>query len=301
MAQAYPYPPRRRRRRVWYYLFGLLRSVLCIGAAGVLVVVLFSQLDRNASTCVADFTTPDEDAAPPIITGVKDVTLYEGDTLFYRDGVSVVDDLDESPVLTIDSSAVDTTKPGTYTVIYTARDASGNTSEAAATVQVLAWNGGFVPMDTIWKTVDVQLQSILSEDMNTRQQVEAIYNWARTSLSYANHSDKSDPYQAGYNMLLTYSGDCFSYYAATKLMLDRLEIPNLDVRKVKREPEDSDHYWSLVSVDGGKTYYHFDATPRYGDDDQFCLITDAALNAYSEAHNHSHNRDQSLYPATPEV
>ena len=297
------YPPRRRRRqrRVWYYIFGLVRSVLCIAAAGVLAVVLFSQFDGGASACIADFTTPEEDTTPPVLSGVHDLTLYQGDTVFYREGVSVTDDLDEAPELSIDSSAVDTTTPGSYTVVYAARDAAGNTAEDTAAVQVLAWQGGFVPLDTIWKTVDAQLGSILTEDMDTRQQVEAIYKWARNSLTYSNHSDKSDRYQAGYQMLLTYSGDCFSYYAATKLMLDRLEIPNIDVRKVKLQESDSDHYWSLVSLDGGASYYHFDATPRYGGGDDFCLITDAALDAYSDAHDHSHNRDKSLYPATPEV
>ena len=97
------------------------------------------------------------------------------------------------------------------------------------------------------------------------------------------------------------SGDCFGYFAVTKLLFERLGIPNIDVRKVKNFDGDSDHFWSLVSVDGGKTYYHFDATPRVGDGDDFCLVTDAFLDAYSDSHKGSHNRDKSLYPATPEV
>jgi hypothetical protein len=51
--------------------------------------------------------------------------------------------------------------------------------------------------------------------------------------------------------------------------------------------------------DGGKTYYHFDATPRKGSGDDFCLVTDAFLDAYSNSHGKCHNRNKSLYPATP--
>jgi hypothetical protein len=82
-------------------------------------------------------------------------------------------------------------------------------------------------------------------------------------------------------------------------MFERLDIDNIDVRKVKNYEGDADHFWSLVSVDGGETWYHFDATPRIGGGD-FCLITDEALDEYSVNHKNSHNRDKSLYPATPE-
>ena len=77
-------------------------------------------------------------------------------------------------------------------------------------------------------------------------------------------------------------------------------FPNIDVQKVRNFDDDSDHFWSLVSIDGGEHYYHFDATPRSGSGDSFCLVTDAFLNAYSGDHKGSHNRDESLYPATPE-
>ena len=39
-----------------------------------------------------------------------------------------------------------------------------------------------------------------------------------------------------------------------KLMLQRLNIPTIDVKKVKNFEKDSNHYWLLVSIDGGETY-----------------------------------------------
>ena len=81
--------------------------------------------------------------------------------------------------------------------------------------------------------------------------------------------------------------------------MDRLEIPNIDVVKVKNNAKDSNHFWSLVSVDGGKTWYHLDATPRVGTGDNFFLVTDKFMDDYSAKHNNCFNRDKSLYPATP--
>lgn len=294
------YPPRRRRRCARKWFWRTVRSVVCLAAALVLAVVLFTHFDANASAYVTDFTIPG-DTTPPVISGVRDLYVYEGETVLYRDGVTASDESDVAPTLEIDSRNVDTGNPGIYQVTYTATDSAGNSTTQTATVTVLDWQGGYVTLDTIYKTVDTQLASIITEEMTLREQVEAIYSWARTSLSYSSQSNKSDRFQAAYQMLLEYSSDCFGYYAVTKLMFDRLDIPNIDVRKVKNSAEDSDHYWSLVSVDGGNTYYHFDATPRFGEGDDFCLVTDAFLDAYSKANKNSHNRDTSLYPATPEA
>ncbi len=241
------------------------------------------------------------DTTAPVITGVQDLTVYVDGTVFYRSGITVTDDRDPAPVLTVDSSNVNLSSPGTYEITYAASDASGNMSRVTATVTVLAWPEDFTPLETIHAQVDAKLAEILDNGMTAKQQVKAIYTWARTQLSYGGHSDRADYRLAAYQMLQEGMGDCFGYYAVTKLMFERLEIPNLDVRKVKNFDGDSDHFWSLVSVDGGETYYHFDATPRVGDGDDFCLVTDAFLDDYSRSHKDSHNRDAALYPATPEA
>ena len=146
---------------------------------------------------------------------------------------------------------------------------------------------------------DSLLSQIVAEDMDQAEQIQAIYDWARSAISYSGHSDKSDWYQAAWTAMTGRSGDCFNYFAVCKLLFERLEIPNIDVRKVRNSEDDSDHFWSMVSIDGGESWYHFDATPRIGGGD-FCMVTDAYLDEYSQAHKNSHNRDKSLYPATPE-
>ena len=243
---------------------------------------------------------PKLDSAPPVIHGVTDLYAYMGSPVSYLSGITATDDTDPAPALTVDSSAVDLSRAGTYRVVYTAADSAGNRTSAETTVTVLNKKEGSVELETIYAVADRKLERILTDGMTTREQVEAIYKWARSSLAYSGHSDKSDWLQAAYRMLTEGEGDCFSYFAVTKLMFVRLGIPNIDVQKARNFDTDSDHYWSLVSVDGGETYYHFDATPRKGSGDDFCLVTDKFLDAYSKAHKNCHNRDKSRYPATPE-
>ncbi len=264
------------------------------------VTLLLKDAGGNETRLAAVLTLIiDNDA--PVIEGVGNKIVYIGDTVAYRAGVTVTDDTDEAPRLTIDSGAVDLTTPGVYDVVYTAQDKAGNAISQTITVTVLEKREEYVDLETIYAAVDKKIAQLVNDGMDTRTQVETIYNWARTTLSYADGSAKDDWVQGAYIMLTRHSGDCFNYYAVTKLMFERLGIPNIDVHKIKSYEGDSSHYWSLVSVDGGATYYHFDATPRKGPGDDFCLVTDAFLDAYSDTHNNSHNRDKTLYPATPEV
>lgn len=288
-------PGKRRHRRKNGLLLAsrILMLALAVALFAVVGTVLANDIQENDKI---EFLDTD----PPEISGISDFTIYEGDTIAYRSGVSVTDDLDPQPVLRVDSSQVDLNSAGTYPVTYTAADASGNQSQAQATVTVLAKKEGYVDLETIYSAADARLALLITEDMTTYEQVKAIYVWARLNLSYGGSSDRADWRQTAYGMLTTGKGDCYGFFAVTKLLFERLGIPNIDVQKVRNFADDNDHFWSLVSVDGGKSYYHFDATPRVGDGDDFCLVTDAFLDAYSAEHRNCHNRDKALYPATPE-
>ena len=299
------YPPRRRRRRRSSF-FPLFMALAILAGFAVLWVHAADSGHRPAAqtgTSVAPPAAGAEpgDAIPPVIQGVRDFTVYAGETVSCRSGVTVTDDCDLNPVLEVDTSELNPDVPGCYEIIYTATDSAGNVSRVAALVTVLERPENYIAPDTIDAAADKLLAEILSDGMTVREQVQTIYAWARTNISYGGHSDRTDYRQTAGHVLNGRSGDCFGYFAVTKLLFERLGIPNIDVRKVKNFDGDSDHFWSLVSVDGGKTYYHFDATPRVGDGDDFCLVTDAFLDAYSDSHKGSHNRDKSLYPATPEV
>jgi hypothetical protein len=263
------------------------------------VTVILTDTSDNRTEIIVPLNIV-EDTTPPEIGGIKNLTAYVGGTINYRKNITVTDDYDQNPKLTVDSKNVDISKEGKYTVKYTATDFAGNFTTKTATVTV----SNVVSSTEDKKVAAVELAdkviaSIIKDDMTLKQKVKAIYNWARGNIGYSGHSDKSDYKVEAYNTLKNKSGDCFSYFAVTKLMFERLNIPNIDVVKVKNSSTDSSHFWSLVSLDGGKNYYHFDATPRKGEGDDFCLVTDEFLDAYSNAHNKCHNRDKSLYPKTP--
>lgn len=300
-----PYPTRRRRRTRRYRRKSVIPVLILMGAllAGGMLVFADSPDEDDIihfQPYPSAGSTAPKDTVAPRIYGVQDLILYEGDTASYLSGIWAADDCDPAPTVTVDSSCVDLSKAGSYDVVYTATDSAGNSASTRAVVTVLEKRDGFVDLAIIYAAADAKLEELLSEGTSTKEQVSAIYSWARTCLSYGGHSDRTDWRQTAYTMLTEGRGDCFGYFAVTKLLLERLEIPNIDVRKVKNSEDDSDHFWSLVSVDGGESYYHFDATPRVGDGDDFCLVTDAFLDAYSASHKNSHNRDTSLYPATPE-
>ena len=244
--------------------------------------------------------TTSGDTTPPVINQTQDIVVYEDTTVSYRGYIQVTDDTDKNPTLLIDSSKVDISTPGTYEVVFTAKDADGNTSNHTATVTVNKKPKDFVDAEVIYEAVDKKLATLVNDNMSLRDKAKAIYNWAKYNIPYSNTSDKSDYMMEAYRVLKGNGTDCFGYYAVTKLMLDRIGVPNIDVKKVKNYEGDSNHYWSLISLDGGENYYHFDATPRRAGG-QFFMLTDAEMDEYSAKNKNCFNRDKSLYPATPEV
>ncbi len=262
--------------------------------------VIYAVTDAAGYTTTAEATvTVTDDNQAPTILGAQNISLYLGSAVSYRKGITVTDDQDPKPTLEIVSDQVDLSNPGTYPLAYIARDITGNEAKVEVTVTVAPKPADFVEEDVIYEKADNLLKKIVSDNMTDEAKVRAIYAYVRSHYGYSGHSDKTDWLQGAYVMMDKGQGDCFNYFAITKLLLERLGIPNIDVRKVKNYDGDSSHFWSLVSVDGGETYYHLDTTPRVGDGDDFCLVTDAFLDAYSDANKKCHNRDKSLYPATP--
>ena len=243
------------------------------------------------------------DTQAPVIEGAKDLEVYTDSTVSYKAGVTVTDDLDAKPTLTIDNSKVNLSKPGVYEVTYTATDAAGNSASVTIKVTVKAKPDGFVEPDVIYAKADAILAQFITDDMTDREKAEAVYVWTRRSvhLTYGSAPkgfvhEEADWLQTAYQLLNrdVSKGDCFFFFAVQKLLLQRLNIPTIDCEKIY--DGDSHHYWLLVSVDGGQNYYHFDNVWSK----QLCLVTDAELNAFSAAiDSNPFNRDKSKYPATP--
>ena len=266
------------------------------------------------SSVPASSSTPSssavKDTQAPVITGAKDLEVYVGDAVSYKKGVTVTDNQDSNLTLMIDNSKVDLTKPGVYEVTYTATDAAGNTC-APITVKLTAKvkPENFVDPEVIYAKADSILEKFIRDDMTDREKAEAVYVWTRRNvhLTYGSKPagfvhEEADWLQTAYQFLNRNvgKGDCYFFFAVQKLLLQRLNIPTIDVEKAY--DGHSRHYWLLVSVDGGKSYYHFDNVWS----PELCLVTDAQLEAFSEAAKDNPKigydpfiRDKSKYPATP--
>lgn len=138
---------------------------------------------------------------------------------------------------------------------------------------------------------DQVLAGIVNDSMSQRDKAAAIYKWVKGNIRYVNHSEKDDWVKSATDGLRRKSGDCFTYYSVSHELLNRIGLENIQITRL-----DGHHFWNLVNLDG--SWYHFDTTPRTAGG-EFCLLTDAQLEAYSSAHRGTHRFDRSLYPATP--
>ncbi len=103
-----------------------------VGTDNLITTVYLDNVAINEST-------PDPDETAPVITGAVDVTLETGAEFDPLEGVTVLDNLDG--VIVLDASHVvsdvDTSTPGTYTVVYTVSDVAGNEATKTITVTVV--------------------------------------------------------------------------------------------------------------------------------------------------------------------
>ena len=257
------------------------------------VTVALTDENGNQTQITATLTVV-EDTTPPVISGVEGQTILPGETVAYKKGVTVTDDYDEDVKLEVDSSQVNPTVAGDYLVTYRATDRSGNTAEATA---YFSFTQPSEYSDLALEEAQKVLKKVTTDDMDQVAVAQAIYDWCRANIAYTAHSDKGDWQKAAVQGFTQRSGDCYVYFATAKAMFEAAGIPNIDVEKTYVEGR-AMHYWSLI--DCGSGWYHFDATPRVGEGDDFFMVTDAFLEEYSKAHNNSHEFDHSLYPATPE-
>lgn len=68
------------------------------------------------------------DKEKPVLKGVEDITIYPQSSFDLKKGIAVTDNRDPNAKLEIDKNNFDSSKPGVYTIEYSARDRSGNTT-----------------------------------------------------------------------------------------------------------------------------------------------------------------------------
>ncbi len=236
------------------------------------------------------------DTEPPVIEGVMPLSVFMGDAISYKSGITVTDDTDGDVILTVDTTQVDQDTPGTYSITYTARDHAGNTTSETTYVTINEKPDNFIEEDVVLAEAQEVLDQITTDDMGVKEQAYAIFQWVHRNIIYSTTSEK-DSWTNGADTGFTVGiGDCFIYFSTAKALLTAAGIPNIDV--VRSDTSRARHYWSLVNCGDG--WYHFDTCIRADGGETF-MYTDAEVAEYaaSAAHTDYYTFDHSLYPATP--
>lgn len=234
-----------------------------------------------------------EDTVAPKFAKMSDLSVRIGETLSYKKGVTVTDNRDESVSFKVDSSKVNPSKEGTYSVTYTATDKAGNTATATRIVKILpklVINQELV--DGMAKDI---LKKIIKNGMTQHQKIETIYNYVRNNMTYVSSPEKDIP-NAAYVAFTKKRGDCYNYLAMTKLLLDNAGIEN---KRVDRYGGSSTHYWLIVNI--GTGWYHYDTTPQSWQSPYRCFMkTNKEIWDYAKSRKDGrsdyYNFNQSLYP-----
>lgn len=245
--------------------------------------------------CTAKLTVFEEDKIAPVITCETERHFLVGENITYMKDVTATDDKDDKVEIKVDKSAIKLDEKGNpvageYDVIYTATDKAGNVTEAVSKFIIEEVKG-----EPVYEVAEAIIAKIIKDDMTDAQKAYAIYNYTYDNIAYTGSSEKGDYKKEAYNGLTKFSGDCYTYYAAAKVLLECVGIESVDVKR-KSGARNSDHYWLLVDLGSG--YYHFDSTRRKQYFDGF-MATDAQVQEYSKKVKNYYAIDNSLYPATP--
>lgn len=208
----------------------------------------------------------------PQFAGLSTIYLELGATVSYKTGVTATDAQDGELTFTVDPGNFDSKTAGSYTVYYSAVDADGNQLIMPRTVVVESHIG-----QVVREKAQAVLDEIIKPNMTRDEKVYAVFKRVKNYVWYSGNSDKSSLENAAYEGFTKWAGDCYTYYAMVRVMLDMLEIPNLEVARVGGT---SNHWWNLVEFEDGK-YYHVDASPhRYTNMEHF-KMTESVITAYT--------------------
>jgi len=260
------------------------------------VGIILEDANSNTTSLTVPLTLIGDDEAP-VIEGVEDQTLYTEETISYKSGVSISDNMDPDPVLDIDTDAVDLRTPGTYVVTYRGTDAMGNGTAVESVITVLEKPVGYVTVDEANAIADIVLEGIITDDMSQLEKLEAIFWWSRFNIGYTGHSPKGDWRIEAVRGIKESAGDCYTYFAVAKLLINRIGVETIDIQRSQDTTRPETHYWSLVNYDG--QWYHFDPCPLKSYSFKCFMKTDNEVDAFSDILTEYYFYDREGVPATP--
>ncbi len=258
------------------------------------VTVVMTDTSGNKAELSARLTIM-KDTEAPFIAGAGDQSVYLGESISYKAGVTVTDNRDADVALEIDNSAVNPAAVGDYEVIYSATDSSGNRAEVRTTLSIKAKPAGYVSLADLNAKVDKVLGQILKPGMSDLERISEIFYWIADHIDYTGTSDKSDWIKGAYLGITRGTGDCFNYYATARALLTRAGYECIPIERIASAK--TRHYWNLVKYNG--QYYHFDPLPQLAHYHYVCLLrTDAEVAAFSATKTDFYVYDKTGIPAS---
>ncbi|MCL2819330.1 MAG: DUF5011 domain-containing protein [Oscillospiraceae bacterium] len=221
-----------------------------------IIEILLTDIYGN-STVINSELTVKLNQSKPIIEGAEDIVHFVGSSIIYSRGLTATDDFgrDLTDEIVIDSSGVDLNTVGVYTVRFSVTDMSGLKSDVIEVeVHVLD-----IDIDYVYQRVDAALQSIFWNGMTQRQQVQAIFNFVKNTITYAPAGRPATAEEGAYRALIDRRGNCYNYYSLSAVMLDRAGIPNQRIERIPGTP--TRHRWNLVNPDD-LGWHHYDSVPN---------------------------------------
>lgn len=233
------------------------------------------------------------DTEPPTINAPISITGYVGEGVAYLKDVEAVDNC-YGVTLSVDSSAVDTSREGTYKATYTATDAAGHTTTLTLDVNIFADK---ISEEELLAKIEALAGELgITKSMSKEEQVKRIFGYVNSpnsSASAANivftnssNTDRSDWMREAYLTIERGEGDCYSYFAVSKAFFLYFGIDNLDIERSKGVTTQSGtHFWSMVNIGTAKSprWYYYDATrlAKPHTTGSGCLFTEAQLESYN--------------------
>lgn len=254
-----------------------------------LVTVLCTDEGGNV-TKVSAYLTLTPDTTPPELYVPEVIYCYIGEPVSYFSTVAAVDERGGEVTIEVDNSQVNIYQEGSYPVTYTATDASGN--KTVVTVKFTFMEPG-VTEKAFNDAVDSLYNEIIPPGTDAKHACRIIYDWIYKNLKYRVRANKKDWKYEAWRSITYKNGDCFSFCAVARALLEKAGARVMVVTREGGYPG-THHWWLLVDV--GTGYYHFDAINVGPKNYQCFMRTDEEVRKKNKLF---WAFDKNKYPATP--
>lgn len=150
-----------------------------------------------------------------------------------------------------------------------------------------------VTPERVNKMADKILDELQIEGLSVEAKAKKIYTWVRKNVGYVYHGEKGDVYKGAYNAFTKKSGDCYTYYAVSEVLLTRAGIKNMGVTRVGGKTK---HFWNIIQTEDELWYFYDSCPSSKSKRDTHFFTVKVAKEETSVRGNNYYVYNESLYP-----